>query len=180
MSLDLIAGIKARPSDQQRWTAWYNMIYPMLIASAYRRCSGDGETARDLVQEGLERFVRYRGIERVEDERSALVYLLQTCRRIAYDWYNSSQSCEEFLEDLTHFAQEEGIAESVSDLNALIRFLREEDQDLIRMAREGYTLNEIAETLGITSTAAGVRLHRIKVRLRELARDNVKSPGKWS
>ena len=54
------------------------------------------------------------------------------------------------------------------ELYRLIDLLPKADQALIYMYIDGATEEEMAETLGITTSAVGVRIHRIKQKLKNL------------
>ncbi len=169
MSEDLIERIRKAPGDERRWAAWYKATYPRLSYFAFRLMSGDAEAARDLVQEAFTRFVAYRAIERVSNDNHALAFLLTTCRNLAADAGAKVQHVpEQALEGLELMAAADQKSEPALDLDRLQAALEPESRQLIQWAREGLTVAEIAKRLGITYTAAGVRLHRIRKRLQEL------------
>jgi DNA-directed RNA polymerase specialized sigma24 family protein len=45
------------------------------------------------------------------------------------------------------------------------------EQGLLRLLKEGRTISDVAEFLGIEYSAAAVRIHRLKLRMRELLRE---------
>jgi DNA-directed RNA polymerase specialized sigma24 family protein len=55
------------------------------------------------------------------------------------------------------------------DLQVLKRDLTEEEQKLLGQLIQGLSLSEIADKLGISYTSAGVRLHRLRKKLRRSA-----------
>jgi RNA polymerase sigma-70 factor (ECF subfamily) len=168
MSADLIERIRERPTDQHRWAAWYRSVYPKLYYVAFRLTNGDVAAARDLVQETFARFVTYRAIERVSNDRHALSFLSKTCRNLAFDGNaRARQLPQESPEELESIAGAEQPMEPALDFDRMIRALEPQDRQLMQWAYEGLTISEIAAKLGVTYSAAGVRLHRVRKRLRE-------------
>jgi RNA polymerase sigma factor (sigma-70 family) len=168
MSADLIVQIREQPNSQRRWAAWYKRVYPNVYYAAFRLTNGNAEEARELTQETFTRFLEYRAIERVQGEQHALGYLIKTCRNLAID--RNARVREIRLESLIEAdsipAPERHIEESI-DLDRALLELGGDDQMLTQWMREGISVSEIARRLGITYTAAGVRIHRLRKRLRE-------------
>ena len=54
------------------------------------------------------------------------------------------------------------------DFERALRELNANDLALGTWIHDGFSVSEIAEKLGTTYTAAGVRVHRLKKRLREM------------
>ena len=168
MSADLVGRIRERPIDQHRWAAWYKSVYPKLYYVAFRLANGNADVARDLIQEAFARFISYRAIERVSNDKHALSFLVKTCRNLAFDHNaRAHQLPQESPEELEAIAGAEQPIEPALDFDRMIQSLEPQDRQLMQWAREGMTLSEIAAKLGVTYTAAGVRLHRVRKRLRE-------------
>lgn len=142
-------------------------MYPPLYYVAYRLARGNTENARDLTQETFERFLRYGALERIESDRHALAYLITTCRRVAFD--RDSRTRRIPLNDIyeaLHVPIEDS-TEATMDLQRILGQLALEDRQLLEWTSQGVELSEIATKLGLTYTAAGVRLHRLRKQLRE-------------
>ncbi len=175
MSADLIERIRQRPADGRRWTAWYKLVYPKLYYVAFRFAKGDSEAARDLTQETFARFLSYRALERVTSDRHALSFLITTCRNLAIDrGQRATELSIEELGPLESLAAADAPIEPALDFGRILATLEPQDRELMQMARDGLTVSEIASKLGVTYTAAGVRLHRIRKRLRESHGQGVK------
>jgi DNA-directed RNA polymerase specialized sigma24 family protein len=56
---------------------------------------------------------------------------------------------------------------AAADLKSLAQDLSEEDRELLGQVVVGRTLTEIADSAGISYSAAAVRVHRLKDKLRE-------------
>lgn len=168
MSGDFIRQIRKSPADQHRWAVWYKSIYPKLYYAAFRLTNGNAEAARDLTQETFARFLGYRAIERVTNDQHALSFLIKTCRNLAID--RNARVHEVPLEDLEEaesIATPELSTESTIDIERMLKALNPEDRQLMQWARDGVSVSDIARKLGVSYTAAGVRLHRLRKQLRE-------------
>lgn len=175
MSKDLIEGIREHPADQHRWAEWYKAVYPRLYYVAFRLTNGNTDAARDLVQETFTRFLGYRAIERVSSDQHALSFLIRTCRNLAFDRSaRVRQLPEGSPEELESIPGAEQPIEPALDFERILQTLGPQDRQLMQWAREGMSVSEIATRLGVTYSAAGVRLHRLRKRLRESHGQDVK------
>jgi RNA polymerase sigma factor (sigma-70 family) len=167
MSGDLVKRIRERPSSEPRWEEWYKSVYPRLYYAAFRLANGSAELARDLTQEAFTRFLEYRAIERVENEQHALAYLIKTCRNVAIDRnVRAEQTPLDDLINVDSIPAPEQQSEAVVDLEHVFDELTAEDRALLGWIRDGHSISEIARKLDLSYTAAGVRVHRLKKRLR--------------
>lgn len=171
MSSDLIARIRSHRDSGRSWSEWYKSAYPSVYFAAYRFSRGNVEAARDLTQETFTRFVQYEAIDRVTDEKHALSFLIRTCRNLAID--RNGRAREISLEDIPEselVAPVDVPARAALQIDDLLRLLTVEERQVIQWTREGFGIADIAKKLGISYTAAGVRLHRIRKRLQETLR----------
>lgn len=175
MSTELIERIRQSPTDQRRWAEWYKAVYPRLYYAAFRLTNGRPEAARDLAQDTFARFIGYRAIERVSSDQHALSFLIKTCRNLAFDRTASMHHLPCIsLEELEEVAEDEDPVEPALDTERILQALEPKDRQLMELAYEGMSVSEIAARLGVTYSAAGVRLHRLRKQLREFYSDNVK------
>jgi len=160
--------LRENPTSQSRWAEWYKVIYPKLYYGAFRLSNGDVEAARDLAQEALARFLDYRGIERVTDDRHAVSFLIKTCRNLAID--RNARAHEIPLDELADIEAIEAPEQPIEpglDLEKMLQSLEPQDRELMRWVREGLSVADIARRIGTSYSAVGVRLHRIRKALRE-------------
>lgn len=168
MSVDLIQRLRQRPDNERLWEAWHKSTYPKLYFAAFRLANGNADLARDLTQETFTRFLEYRAIARVENELHAIAYLIKTCRNLAIDRNAHAKTVPlEGLAELEAIPAPEQSAESSVDLERAVDELDAADRALVQWMRDGLGVGEIAAKLGISYTAAGVRVHRLKKRLRK-------------
>lgn len=166
---DLIERLRVAPGDQDLWSQWYKSVFPRIFYIAFRLSSGNRELARDLAQESFARFIDYRVLERVLDERHAMAFLARTCRNLVIDEFGRANlvnyiSSEE-LEGL--MAEDDESSAYEWDWQAIESSIDHKELQLLQWLREGHKLADIATRLGISYTAAGVRVHRLKQQLRQ-------------
>lgn len=168
MSTDLIQRLRKQPGSERLWEAWYKSAYPKVYFAAFRLANGNPDLARDLTQGAFTRFLEYRAIERVQSEQHALAYLIKSCRNLAID--RNAQANNIPLDSLAEVesapapGQQE---EAIVDLQRAVDELDDVDRELVQWMRDGLGVGEIAKRLDISYTAAGVRVHRLKKRLRK-------------
>jgi RNA polymerase sigma factor (sigma-70 family) len=158
--------LRAHPTNQRLWRDWYKRIYPNLYYAAFRLARGNVAVAQDLTQEAFARFVNYRAIERVADDRHAISFLIRTCRNLAID--RSTRAREVPLQELGDIELlEDSDPVPTLDLDRMLASLKPEERELMQWVREGLSLAEIAQRTGSTYTAVGVRVHRIRESLKK-------------
>jgi RNA polymerase sigma-70 factor (ECF subfamily) len=174
----LLQRIRASPRDEKLWAALYEEIYPQVHSLTIHLCGMDRELARDITQDAFLRFVAAGAIRRVESSAAAVAYLRAIVRNLVRDHYRKrmqhptiSTSNVEPVE-LEH-ALERIIERTITNVDLLaLRGLGDDDRELLRLALEGRTIDEIATHLGLSYSAAGVRLHRLRKHLRVERKEN--------
>jgi RNA polymerase sigma factor (sigma-70 family) len=158
--------LRQHPTNERLWTEWYKLVYPKLYYAAFRLTNGNVVVAQDLSQESLARFLEYRAIERVTDDRHAVSFLIKTCRNLAID--RSARAREVSLQELGEMdAVETPDLQPKMDLERMLQTLEPQEREVMQWALEGVSLSEMARRTGSTYTAVGVRLHRIRQALRK-------------
>jgi RNA polymerase sigma factor (sigma-70 family) len=168
MSTDLIAKIRENPASQRAWATWYKSVYPKVYYAAFRFVRGNTEAARDLASETFTRFLHYQAIERVASDQHAQSFLIKTCRNLAID--RGARPEEVTFDELDELETVQPTEESLGAalaLDKMVQVLNPEERQLVEWIRAGLNIAEAAKKLGISYTAAGVRVHRIRHKLRE-------------
>ena len=140
----------------------------------YRMVKGDQERTADLTQGAVERFLRYRAVERVTTDAESIAYLVRTAERLNRDAARESRARRTIQDGLRatmgqHVRVDTDEVTNALDLERLTNRLGAPDAQLIRLLREGKSLGDIAEVLGVSYSAAATRVHRAKLRLRKIA-----------
>ena len=152
----------AGPNRHERFEALYAAHYEAILAYVLRRAGA--EAAGDVVADTF--LVAWRRLDNVPAD--ALPWLYGVARRSLAN-ERRRRSRRDALTgdpgDLAVSPSDEAI--SLSEITAALRRLRDEDQEVLRLAAwEGLDARAIAAVLGCSVTAARVRLHRARRRLR--------------
>jgi RNA polymerase sigma factor (sigma-70 family) len=131
--------------------------------------------AEDVVASAFLELWRLRERVRLVDG-SVLPWLLATTTNIGLNAARSRHRYQRFLERLPRTAEQPDGADTTltalgigAPLKAAMRSLRTKDAQLLALvALEGYSVNEAAACLDLSSQAARARLHRTRRHLREL------------
>ena len=166
--------VRRRPQSESAWRHWFAFVYPRVYYTLYRITGGDDERTADLTQGAIERFLRYRALDRVTTDADSIAYLVHTAQRMHVDLLRKSRA-ERGAHEAVHVAAHEQVlaaedeASKVLDLERLTNRLDEPDRRLIGWLLAGRSLGQIAQRLGISYSAAATRVHRVKARLRKIS-----------
>jgi len=160
--------------DEEAWELLYRRVWPRVLGYAYRLLGGQRPWAEDASQQALLRVVRYCDFTRVRTPEMFLAYVYSIARHCVRDliarnrveWSAMSIHPEELLCRTESHESPEGVAvltRLMNELNALDPGTKE----LVKLLWEGRTLAEMADHLSITPSAAAVRVHRTRLRLRK-------------
>jgi len=157
--------LKSNPNNQEAWDQWFRAIYPRVYYVMFGKTSGDVSRAQDMVSGAIERFIRYRGLEKVGDDKEAVAYLVSSGTRLLFDAAKSEAKVRSSTIQ-SPWSGQISVDDEI-DLESLIQDLGVEDQLLARLLMEGRTVREIADSLEIRYSAAGTRISRLRSRLKE-------------
>jgi len=170
-----IARLARSADDAEAWQQLFGHYWPFVLATNYRMLGGLRELAEDASQDVFLRLIRYRPFRRLKDPAAFKAYLAATCRNVCRDylrWY-LTRDTHASKEETQPSAEVRAPGPSGEDevlaseaLQELLRPLDEDERRVVRYLLEGYGLGDIAQALGITYTNAGVRVHRLRAKLR--------------
>lgn len=139
--------------------------YRGLLFSVCRRYSHDGLPADDLLQETMLALWRL---------REKLLSITSPPKQAAWVWRVARSTC---IDNLRRTPVPESLPDDYDapddynpaheHLHALIALLPEPDRTIVTLHLEGYEYKEIAQQTGLTKNNVGIRLMRIKDKLRE-------------
>ena len=139
--------------------------YRGLLFSVCRRYSGDGLEVDDLLQETT---------LALWDLREQLFSITLAPKQAAWIWRVARSTCIDLLrhtpppsslpDDYDRPADDTTLHDT---LHELITQLPEPDRTIVTMHLEGYEYKEIGQQVGMTKNNVGIRLMRIKEKLRE-------------
>ena len=156
------------------WEDAYAALRPIVFRTAYRLTGGDVDAAQDLTQEAFLNFLRYANLKTLQSDDHLLAYLRQTVRHLCSKRLRERASTVSIDSIDGKIAQEMtedgdvGIQELAADIEQLTERLSQIDRRLLIALISGAHLPEIAEDLAITYGAAGVRVHRLRDKLRHI------------
>jgi RNA polymerase sigma factor (sigma-70 family) len=166
--MSAFSALKADPDDRAAFTAWYRETYPALFVTAHRATAGDRAAAEDLCQEAILAFMTRGGLAKVGTEGEALAYLRRSVVNAYIDGIRRNRReppGEAYLHAIG--SAEEGV-DFEQQYHRLWAALDAAEQQLLRMMLDGHSLGEMAEKLGLSYSNTGVRVHRIRNKIREL------------
>lgn len=169
------------PDDEGAWRVVVTALWPFAMAVGYRETGGREELAEDVAVEAFARAARaarlgglLAGLRRPAAFRAYLRVLCRNEARRALA--REARRAETSLEDV-EWEGESGMvsADAAEDrvvvedtLATILAPLSDEDRRLLLWTAAGHPLGEIARRAGISYGAAGVRLHRLRARVRKL------------
>lgn len=172
----LLARLASSPTDEQAWRALYHQMWPFVFAVVYRRLRGDGALAEDASQEVFMRLVRASPFERLLDPEAFRRYVWRVADNVGRTYVRrlvSRRAMERSTSEAEGSkveAQQSGSADQELDAKDFVRHIVDvasDDRDLLYLVLRGHSLSEIAKATGLTYANAGVRLHRLRARLRK-------------
>jgi RNA polymerase sigma factor (sigma-70 family) len=163
--------------DDEAWGTIINLSYPIALAIANRILHGALDLAKDAVWEAFARIARYADFQLLAliAPEAFLRYLKQVTRRACYDLLKSlARRAPEIQSglDISELGIQSGAPTPEETLAAeelyseITSILGPDEQGLLTLMLEGLTLDEIGERLKISYSTAGVRLHRLREKIR--------------
>ena len=159
----------AGPDRRRRFDELVGVFHQDMYRYAAWLCR-DKAIAEDVVQESLLRA--WKSLDALRDDAAAKQWLLTIVRRENARYFERRRLETVDLDNLTP-SQEALLAEApdeqLDDLRAAIYGLEDDYREpLVLQVLMGYSTNEIAEQMGLKQGAVLTRLHRARLKLRDL------------
>lgn len=161
-------------SEQYRtfYSEYKNKLFSYLMAK-----SGDYEVARDIMQESFTRHFQHYGKEAVMSPA-----LLFTIARNALSDHRRSQKKYLLVDEVRpHPDRLAGDGESTflakkesERIHRAMDLLPSQDREILSLAVSGVCYREIAAIFGLSEANIKVRIHRTRIKLREMLHNEVK------
>jgi RNA polymerase sigma-70 factor (ECF subfamily) len=158
------------PDDrEERFCALYDGARPRIISYVLRRTSSR-EDAADIVAETFE--IAWRRLEEVPDGESGLLWLFVTARNVLANHGRRLQRREHLVARLAQefdqqLARVDALDEEAMVMESCFKTLDDDDRELLMLAGwDGLSATEIGKVLECSATAARIRLHRARARLK--------------
>jgi RNA polymerase sigma factor (sigma-70 family) len=166
--------LKQAPFDDGAWGVLYRELWPYVVAVAASHLGFADEEIRDIAQEVFLRLLRAGPAAEFESAEALRAYLRIAAlnevrlfirhRRRDARTFDASEGAE--IDQLADAVDTDSPIIEEEALRELLMDLGEDDQKLVRLLVQGFTLGDVANSLGISYSAAGVRVHRLRRRLR--------------
>ena len=165
--------------DQEAWRQIYALLWPRVFSTTYRALGGLKDRAEDASQEVFFRLVRYADFERVRTPDEFLGYVRVVCENVAADFLRDLVHSTVSLEDGLDEAEEENLTPAnpeqlaiTAELSERLReALNSEERELLQLMTEGHKDAEIADRLGWSYAKTGVRVYRLRIKVRNLLKN---------
>jgi RNA polymerase sigma factor (sigma-70 family) len=170
---DILSRLAGSRADTEAWRLLYVRMWPFVVSLNFRLLGGSKQAADDASQEVFLRLLQYSTFEALTNPDSFRKYLRTVCTNVSRDYLQKLTKRNEAAID---GEQLDAIRSSVSSpqevqvnevYEEILGQLNTEDRQMIEWAAQGYTLGEIAAAKGLSYNNAGVRLHRIRGKLRK-------------
>jgi RNA polymerase sigma factor (sigma-70 family) len=166
-------------TDEDAWSILYRSLWPLVISTTYRELRGSGQEAQDAAQEVFKRLVMYCPFEKFSSALSFKGYVRTVSINVARDVRAvASSEVARFTEtdaqglSRGRSPEQEELVAAKQMQRRIAALLTADDRKLLDLIAQGHSLREVARRMSLTYTAAGVRLFRLRTRLREdLRRD---------
>lgn len=172
---EAIERIREDPRDQDAWASFYRSLRPRLAGVLYRTGVVNKEEIRELCQAVFARFFEYSpwraSWKELPDAHQLVAYLAVVARNLARSVYKSAKQLTVGELDPSMVearADVEEVVISKDGFRRLYRALNNDEFDLLLLLAEGYRLPEIANLMEISYSNAGVKVHRLREKVREL------------
>jgi len=166
----LLARLQDDPKNEDLWKALYHKIRRFVYVVAFRVLNGNEELAKDATQVVFLRLFEYCEFTEFSEPQEFLGYVATVARHAALDLIKREGKyitgldltlCD-FLPGTPTPRQHE---RAQNQLHDLLEQLDSEDKSMVNMLMEGWSLDEIAERLGVSYANAAVRIHRLREKL---------------
>lgn len=169
---DAVERLSRSKADEEAWQVLVSCLWPLIVAINFRILRGDRGLAQDAGQETLLRIYRYVHFEEFakkpaefESYARAIArnvgrsYLARLLREPSYEY----EELEGQNEPDPHKESREQITIQKDEISSILAGLSPDEQLLAKLMQDGASLDEIANTFGISYSNAAVRVHRLRL-----------------
>lgn len=167
---DILTQLRAAPADEEAWRQLHERLWPFVYGVVYRRLHGARTAAEDAAQEVFLRLARAMPFARMPEEGAFRAYVWKVADNVARTLrarlLREAEATEsETLQSEGPSPEAEATARDV--LRALVSELDSTEIEMVRLLLEGHGLADIVSKTGLSYGVAGVRLHRLRRKLRK-------------
>lgn len=194
----VVDALKKNRADDSAWTTLYVNLWPYAYAIAFRILSGNRSASEDVCQSAFLRALNYIDFDKLSGSDELLRYFSRMIHNSAIDFLNSRKEVTYGKASSEHYDLHLGESRLTDVPDADFAFVPNSDFSTLRQleAREsllkladhltsrerqlaslvglGYSLEEVAATLGISYSNAGVQIHRLRTKIQKSLIENDK------
>jgi RNA polymerase sigma factor (sigma-70 family) len=174
---EALQALSSNRLDDDAWRVVTDVTFPFALATANRILRGSVDLAKEATWDAYARIARYGDFQLLSfvEPEAFVRYLKQVTRRACYDLIHSlarfspeNQADWSAVEEAIEGDQPtpEQILSAGELHEEILSILGDEERDLLNLVLAGFTITEIAASLSISYDAAGVRLHRLREKIR--------------
>lgn len=193
-----IDALKKNRADESAWRTLYVNLWPYAYAIAFRVLGGNRSASEDVCQSAFLRALNYMDFDKLSSVGEVFRYFSKMVHNSAIDFLNSRKEVtygrvpSEYDDlrrggiGLTDVTDADGVfvsnidfstlrqLEARESLSKLAELLTTRERQLASLVGLGYSLEEVAATLGITYSNAGVQIHRLRTKIQKALINNDK------
>jgi len=180
-----LQALAADSSSGQAWEDLYRLLWPMLIAMHFRALNGNRTRAEEAADEVMYRILKHAKFDADHaDAAGFLSYVNSVSRSALIDLYRREDRASALPEDpqqAEELAASDGSLEAQQVTRDLVEKvadrLGDDERQLAARLMEGYSAEDLAKALNITTAAAYKRIARLKQKIQEVRRELEAKPG---
>lgn len=163
----ILMKLREVPDDETAWKQLFRELWPFVLAVSFRRLHGNRELAEDVAQEVFLLLARASPFERLTSADALKAYVWRMIQNTINSYLRLSQWEPSTGLQVKEQAQIEPNLELGLWIDKKLADLSTQNRELIWMIAEGHSLADAAEATGLSYSAAGVRVHRLRKQLRD-------------
>ena len=172
---DILSRLEKSRDNEEAWSELYINMWPWVFSHIYRYLRGAGKSAEDASQDVFLRLLRYCKFQKVQDPLAFQAYLRTICKNVARNYLSETYKRSEIelhLEEKNEifFKEEE---ERMTAIERVLNSLDEPEKQLIRLAIDGYSMQEIAQKTEWSYSNTAIRLYRLRKKIRNYLLHNL-------
>jgi RNA polymerase sigma factor (sigma-70 family) len=174
--------LSENPDDRDAWCQLFERVWPFAVAVAVHALGACDASAEDAAQECLRKLFQSPPFATLKSGSHLRRHVARVTVNCAIDARRQARIAESPLHSrrMTQMAAppEEEIAREEERMarhrcfETFLSALSTTDRQIAQMSVHAHSLGEIAAEVGLTYGATGVRLHRIRTKLRKCYQDN--------
>jgi RNA polymerase sigma factor (sigma-70 family) len=173
-----LANLSSDRTDEDAWRDLYRIMWPFVFAICYRYLGASRNESEDAAQEAFIRLAKYSDFAVFSDSTALHMYMRRVARNVCNDHVSATPARSSYLIGrhlLGSAKNATANAEESVRINEIAQSLTASESELLHLLAGGSTINDARQRLGISYSAAAVRIHRLKQKLRKKFTGNVKT-----